>query len=310
MFNQGKWLLICIFLLSGCYDTTPNIQDLNKAFLEYETNPLKNKFEITSATFIKENTKGHLTYYSVSGDVATKELLYYYDPIITGTQSMDGHDVTVVIPVTPIGTTTKFTASVVVDNTSGQPHLTMQKLMPLNLFLQFNGFFIKKEGDRIVRGTTRFKQLVDSEKKEIAKEKKNAMSFLKKGNDLYPAQKKLEEQIEFYWGKNKKNLPISVHDYIREVKKDNSCDKSCLAHKLDLKFSEFQILNTKLAQLINARFNNYSTGLGDLHSAEDRAAYVDKWTFCEKIKNRLSKPIYSLTNKSCLDLLFLPSDEE
>ncbi|EJJ4946226.1 hypothetical protein NJB03_004286, partial [Salmonella enterica] len=88
------------------------------------------------------------------------------------TQSMDGHDVTVVIPVTPIGTTTKFTASVVVDNTSGQPHLTMQKLMPLNLFLQFNGFFIKKEGDRIVRGTTRFKQLVDSEKKEIAKEKK------------------------------------------------------------------------------------------------------------------------------------------
>lgn len=172
MFNQGKWLLICIFLLSGCYDTTPNIQDLNKAFLEYETNPLKNKFEITSATFIKENTKGHLTYYSVSGDVATKELLYYYDPIITGTQSMDGHDVTVVIPVTPIGTTTKFTASVVVDNTSGQPHLTMQKLMPLNLFLQFNGFFIKKEGDRIVRGTTRFKQLVDSEKKEIVKEKK------------------------------------------------------------------------------------------------------------------------------------------
>ncbi|EAA6943876.1 hypothetical protein DRX97_09180 [Salmonella enterica subsp. enterica] len=219
MFNQGKWLLICIFLLSGCYDTTPNIQDLNKAFLEYETNPLKNKFEITSATFIKENTKGHLTYYSVSGDVATKELLYYYDQIITGTQSMDGHDVTVVIPVTPIVTTTKFTASVVVDNTSGQPHLTMQKLMPLNLFLQFNGFFIKKEGDRIVRGTTRFKQLVDSEKKEIAKEKKNAMSFLKKGNDLYPAQKKLEEQIEFYWGKNKKNLPISVHDYIREVKK-------------------------------------------------------------------------------------------
>ncbi|ECO9747499.1 hypothetical protein FX398_06740 [Salmonella enterica] len=161
-----------------------------------------------------------------------------------------------------------------------------------------------------MRGTTRFKQLVDSEKKEIVKEKKNAMSFLKKGNDLYPAQKKLEEQIEFYWGKNKKNLPISVHDYIREVKKDNSCDKSCLAHKLDLKFSEFQILNTKLAQLINARFNNYSTGLGDLHSAEDRAAYVDKWTFCEKIKNRLSKPIYSLTNKSCLDLLSLPSDEE
>ncbi|EAW5362954.1 hypothetical protein K7J00_001484 [Salmonella enterica] len=172
MFNQGKWLLICIFLLSGCYDTTPNIQDLNKAFLEYETNPLKNKFEITSATFIKENTKGHLTYYSVSGDVATKELLYYYDPIITGTQSMDGHDVTVVIPVTPIGTTTKFTASVVVDNTSGQPHLTMQKLMPLNLFLQFNGFFIKKEGDRIVRGTTRFKQLVDSEKKRLQRRKK------------------------------------------------------------------------------------------------------------------------------------------
>lgn len=67
MFNQGKWLLICIFLLSGCYDTPPpNIQDLNKVFLEYETNLLKNKFEIISATFIKENTKDHLTYYSVS----------------------------------------------------------------------------------------------------------------------------------------------------------------------------------------------------------------------------------------------------
>lgn len=33
MFNQGKWLLIYIFLLSGCYDTAPNIQDLNKHFL-------------------------------------------------------------------------------------------------------------------------------------------------------------------------------------------------------------------------------------------------------------------------------------
>lgn len=44
----------------------PNIQDLNKAFLEYETNLLKNKFEIISAIFIKENTKDHLTYYSVS----------------------------------------------------------------------------------------------------------------------------------------------------------------------------------------------------------------------------------------------------
>ncbi|EDQ0199842.1 hypothetical protein CBJ87_002805 [Salmonella enterica subsp. enterica serovar Fresno] len=43
-----------------------NIQNLNKAFPEYETNSLKNKFEITSATFIKENTKGHLTYYSIS----------------------------------------------------------------------------------------------------------------------------------------------------------------------------------------------------------------------------------------------------
>ncbi|WP_394158868.1 hypothetical protein [Salmonella enterica] len=50
-----------------------NIHDLNKAFPEYETNSLKiklklpkNKVEITSATCIKENTKGHLTYYSVS----------------------------------------------------------------------------------------------------------------------------------------------------------------------------------------------------------------------------------------------------
>lgn len=43
-----------------------NIQNLNKAFPEYETNSLKNKGEITSATCIKENTKGHLTYYSVS----------------------------------------------------------------------------------------------------------------------------------------------------------------------------------------------------------------------------------------------------
>lgn len=66
MFNQGKWLLIYIFLLSGCYGTPLNIQNLNKAFLEYETKSLSNKFEITSATFIKENTKGHLTYYSIS----------------------------------------------------------------------------------------------------------------------------------------------------------------------------------------------------------------------------------------------------
>lgn len=43
-----------------------NIQNLNKTFPEYETNSLKNKVEITSATCIKENTKGHLTYYSVS----------------------------------------------------------------------------------------------------------------------------------------------------------------------------------------------------------------------------------------------------
>lgn len=33
MFNQGKWLLIYIFLLSGCYGTAPNIQDLNKHLL-------------------------------------------------------------------------------------------------------------------------------------------------------------------------------------------------------------------------------------------------------------------------------------
>ncbi|AAX66055.1 hypothetical protein STho1986_2152 [Salmonella enterica subsp. enterica serovar Thompson] len=46
-----------------------NIQNLNKAFPEYETNSLKNKGEITSATCIKENTKGHLTYYSVSDPV-------------------------------------------------------------------------------------------------------------------------------------------------------------------------------------------------------------------------------------------------
>ncbi|EAU0234208.1 hypothetical protein AIS22_13500 [Salmonella enterica] len=46
-----------------------NIQNLNKAFPEYETNSLKNKSEITSATCIKENTKGHLTYYSVSDPV-------------------------------------------------------------------------------------------------------------------------------------------------------------------------------------------------------------------------------------------------
>ncbi|ECD8365969.1 hypothetical protein F9W25_12765 [Salmonella enterica subsp. enterica] len=46
-----------------------NIQNLNKAFPEYETNSLKNKGEITSASCIKENTKGHLTYYSVSGPV-------------------------------------------------------------------------------------------------------------------------------------------------------------------------------------------------------------------------------------------------
>lgn len=66
MFNQGKWLLICIFCYQDVMTRPPNIQDFNKAFLEYETNLLKNKFEIISATFIKENTKDHLTYYSVS----------------------------------------------------------------------------------------------------------------------------------------------------------------------------------------------------------------------------------------------------
>lgn len=34
MFNHGKWLLIFFFLLSGCNDTAPNINALNKAFKE------------------------------------------------------------------------------------------------------------------------------------------------------------------------------------------------------------------------------------------------------------------------------------